>query len=84
MCNVYSIYSLILSCIKYCIPLRYQKYKICTCMVFFLGRPSSSRIKNDIFSFGSLLLKGKNLLIPAAAGFFSLDATSGLLATVNC
>ena len=28
-------------------------------------------------------LKGKNLLIPAAAGFFSLDATSGLLATAS-
>jgi len=34
----------------------------------------------DIFSF-DFLLKGTNLLIPAAAGFFSLDATSGLLAT---
>jgi len=28
-------------------------------------------------------LKGKNLLIPAAAVFFSLDATSGLLATAS-
>ena len=34
-------------------------------------------LKNDF------LLKGKNLLIPAAAGFFSLDATSGLLATAS-
>jgi len=29
------------------------------------------------------LLKEKNLLIPAAAGSFSLDATSGLLATAG-
>ena len=36
----------------------------------------------DIFSF-DFLLKEKNLLIPAAAGFFSLDATSGLLATAS-
>ena len=36
----------------------------------------------DIFYFDSLL-KGKNLLIPAAAGFFSLDATSSLLATAS-
>ena len=36
----------------------------------------------DIFSF-DFLLKGKNLLIPAAAGFFSLDATFGLLATAS-
>jgi len=36
----------------------------------------------DVFSF-KFLLKGKNLLILAAAGFFSLDATSGLLATAS-
>jgi len=43
---------------------------------------TTTTTRADIFSF-DFLLKGKNLLIPAAAGFFSLDATSGLLATAS-
>ena len=53
-------------------------------MMVFRPRASASRRWRmfDIFFFDSLL-KGKNLLILAAAGFFSLDATSGLLATAS-
>jgi len=43
---------------------------------------TTTTMRADIFSF-DFLLKGKNLLIPAAAGFFSLDATFGLLATAS-
>jgi len=43
---------------------------------------TTTTTRADIFYF-DCLLKGKNLLIPAAAGFFSLDATSGLLATAS-
>jgi len=37
--------------------------------------------RGPISFFSTRCLREKNLLIPAAAGFFSLDATLGLLAT---
>jgi len=45
--------------------------------------PCAQLLWCELYVMKDLPQKIKNLLIPAAAGFFSLDATSGLLATAS-